>query len=68
MEAKELLPIELWTKIIKDLKLADWISVQNVCQLFWDIVQDFVALGFIKSDFYVRFSKLFIFSKKDIRS
>ena len=61
MEAKELLPIELWTKIIKDLKLTDWISVQNVCQLFWDIVQNFVDLGFIKSDFYVRFSKLSIF-------
>ncbi len=54
MDASDLLPIEIWTKILKEyLKLSHWITVQNVCQLFWNVIQDFVALGLIKSDFYV---------------
>ena len=54
MDASDLLPIEIWSKILKEyLKLSHWITVQNVCQLFWNVIQDFVALGLIKSDFYV---------------
>merc|ERR1711963_328269 len=52
MDASEILPIEIWTKILKDLKISQLISVQHTCQLFWNIIQDFVSLGQIKSDFY----------------
>ena len=46
------LPPELWTKILKNLKISDLVDVQYVCKLFWDIVQDFVSHGDLKTDFY----------------
>ena len=65
MDASDLLPIEMWTKILKEyLKLSHWITVQNVCQLFWNVIQDFVALGLIKSDFYVSLQYLNLENKQ----
>ena len=51
--AENILPVELWTKILQFLYETHLRSVQDVCVLFWNIVQRFVAHGFIKSDFYV---------------
>ena len=53
VEAQNILPVEIWTRIIYLLPLHNWRLIQNVCSLFWNIVQHFVALGLIKSDFYV---------------
>ena len=47
--------MEIWTKIINYLNHfpLQLQIVQNVCQLFWNIVQDeFVAKGKLKSDLY----------------
>ena len=62
MDASDILPIEIWTKILQDLSVSQLIIVQDVCLLFWNIIQDFVALGQIKSDFYV--SEIWIFAPK----
>ena len=51
--AEDLLPVELWTKILKYLKLSNLITIQEVCLLFWNIVQALVARGHLKTDHYV---------------
>jgi hypothetical protein len=53
MDAGNLLPVELWTKIIQYLKPSQQKSAQQVCQLWWNIVQDIVAHGDLKIDYYV---------------
>ena len=53
VEAQDILPVEIWTRILYLLPNHNWRLLQNVCSLFWNIVQHFVALGLIKSDFYV---------------
>lgn len=52
MEAQLILPVELWRQILKPLKLSTLIQVQHVCRLFWNIVQDFVHNGDLKTDYY----------------
>ena len=52
-KAENILPVELWTKILQFLHETHFRSVQDVCVLFWNIIQRFVEHGFIKSDFYV---------------
>jgi len=51
-KAENILPVELWTKILQFLHETHLRSVQDVCVLFWNIIQRFVEHGFIKSDFY----------------
>ena len=51
--AENILPAELWTKILQFLTISQLRRVQEVCLLFWYIVQRFVEYGLIKSDFYV---------------
>ena len=47
------LPVEIWTKILLYLKPSNIIVVQNVCPLWFNIIQNFVSDGLIKSDMYV---------------
>ena len=53
LAAENILPAELWTKILQFLTISQLRRVQEVCLLFWYIVQRFVEYGLIKSDFYV---------------
>ena len=47
------LPVEIWNKILSYLKPSNIIVVQNVCPLWFDIIQHIISEGKIKSDFYV---------------
>ena len=47
------LPVEIWTKILLYLKPSNIIQVQNVCPLWFDVIQNFISEGRIKSDAYV---------------
>ena len=47
------LPVEIWTKILLYLKPSNIILVQNVCPLWFNIIQNFVSDGRIKSDIHV---------------
>ena len=47
------LPVEIWTKILLYLKPSNIIQVQNVCPLWFNVIQNFVSDGLIKSDTYV---------------
>jgi len=52
---EDLLPVELWIKIINKMDHfpIQMSILQNVCQLFWNIIQEeFVAKGKLKSDLY----------------
>ena len=64
--AENILPVELWTKILQFLHETHLRSVQDVCVLFWNIIQRFVEHGLIKSDFYVSWHILG-FKKKRIQ-
>jgi len=53
--SQDLLPVELWTKIICYLDRIPYqlFNIQKVCQLFWNIIQEeFVAKGKLKSDLF----------------
>ena len=58
------LPVEIWTKILLYLKPSNIIQVQNVCPLWFDVIQNFISDGLIKSDVYVskNFYNVFISS------
>ena len=61
MQAQDLLPVELWTKILQDLTSFELSRAQNVCLLFWTIVQSRVEKGHVKSDLFIakrQFSEL----------
>ena len=47
------LPVEIWTKVFSYLKPSNIIVAQNVCTLWFCIIQNFVSNGLIKSDYYV---------------
>ena len=47
------LPVEIWTKILLYLKPSNIIQVQNVCPLWFDVIQNFISEGRVKSDAYV---------------
>jgi len=52
---QDLLPVELWIKIINHLDHfpSQLLTIQNVCQLFWNIIQEeYVAKGKLKSDYF----------------
>merc|ERR1712029_572944 len=46
----DLLPIELWYKILSTLSTKDSLSARRVCQLWAHIIQDFVLQGRIKTN------------------
>ena len=55
------LPVEIWTKILLYLKPSNIIQIQNVCSLWFDVIQNFIAEGLIKSDAYVSKIKKYFF-------
>ena len=47
------LPVEIWDTILSYLKPSNIVLIQNVCPLWFGIVQNYISNGRIKSDFYV---------------
>ena len=47
------IPVEIWNKIFSFLKPSTIIAIKDVCSLWFDLTQSYIANGKIKSDFYV---------------
>ena len=47
------IPVEIWNKIFSFLKPSTIIVIKDVCCLWFDLTESYIANGKIKSDFYV---------------
>ena len=47
------IPVEIWNKIFSFLKPSTIIIIKDVCSLWFDLIESYIANGRIKSDVYV---------------
>ena len=47
------IPVEIWNKIFSFFKPSTIIIIKDVCSLWFDLTESYIANGKIKSDFYV---------------
>ena len=47
------IPVEIWNKIFSFLKPSTLIAIKDVCRLWFDLTESYIANGKIKTDFYV---------------
>ena len=47
------IPVEIWNKIFSFLNPSTIIIIKDVCSLWFDLIESYIANGRIKSDVYV---------------